>query len=188
MPLEFVTPSPQVLQTYRDGFLDLVGTPPPDDSAVHVPVYAIPLDAVVRSLGTAAEAPSGCRFYASYPPPIGTVSCEMTNPRDYGNARFRNMLDGEWAEWGWRRIQQMGALPELAHGGYTLNLLIMPSLFVEAFYLRANSPGGNAQVVPFDLFSETLGPPVVQDARAYLASLQPVAAARAAAPRDPLLP
>ena len=188
MPIRFVQPSPDVLSSYARGMLDITGSPLPDDSAIHVPVWTIDMDAVVKGLGLEREQSAGCSFYASYPPPLGIVSSEMTNPTDYGQAKFRTLLDGELAEWGWARIQQIPHLPEMANGDYELHLLSIPSLFVEAFYLRATGSGRPHLVVPLDLFADALAPPVAQDVTAYLAALQPVALARVAPEDDPLLP
>jgi hypothetical protein len=188
MPLRFVQPSPAVLATYVAGLLDITGTSPPDDSAIHVPVWTFDLDAVVQALGPAGETPAGCRFYAAYPPPLGTLSSEMTNPSDYGKAKFRSLLDGELAQWGWTRIQQLQTLPEVASADHELHLLSIPTLFTEAFYLRTTVAGGRNLVVPLDLFADALAPPAAQDVATYLAALQPLALARVAVVDDPLLP
>jgi hypothetical protein len=188
MAIQFVQPSPEVLRSYAAGLRDLTGSPPPDESAIHVPVWAIDMDAVVKGRGPDEEERAGCRFYASYPPPLGTLSSEMTNPSEYGQAKFRSLLDGELAEWGWKRIHQIQTLPEAAKADYELHLLSIPSLFVEAFYLRAVADGVRNLVVPLDLFADALAAPAAQDVGAYLAALQPVALARVAAGDDPLLP
>lgn len=188
MPLEFVEPSPQVLRTYAAGLLDITGAPPLNDSAIHVPVWTIDMDAIVKGLGVPSEQPAGCRFYASYPPPQGILSSEMTNPSEYGRAKFRSLLNGELAQWGWTRIQQIQQLSELGSARYELHFLSIPSLFVEAFYLRAEEEGPPNLVVPMDLFAEALAPPLVQEIAVYLATLQPVAIARIAPVDDPLLP
>jgi hypothetical protein len=188
MPIQFVEPLPAVLKSYNEGLLDITGSMPPDDSAIHVPVWTIAMDAVVNGLGTSSEERAGCRFYAAYPPPLGILSSEMTNPTEYGTAKFRSLLDGELAEWGWTRIQQIRQLPEVAKVDYELHFLSIPSLFVEAFYLRDAASGEGRLVVPMDLFADTLSAPAVQDIAAYLAALQPVALARVAAVDDPLMP
>ena len=188
MPLLFVAPTSAVLATYAAGLLDLTGTPPPDEGAIHVPVWTIDLESIANGVGAENEQSSGCRFYASYPPPLGTLSSEMTNPSDYGKAKVRSLLDGELAEWGWSRIQQIRSLRELARADYELHLLSLPSLFAEAFYLRAAESEGGHLVVPLDLFAESLAPPALRGVADYLAELQPVARARVATVEDPLLP
>lgn len=188
MALLYVEPDPRVLMSFANGLEDLTGSSPPDASAIHVPAWTIKPEAIVNGTGASAEQESGCRFYASYATPPGTVSSEMTHPSDYARAKFRNLLDGELAEWGWTRIHQIAQMPELAKADYELHLLIIPGLFVEAFYLRALAEGAHHLVVPLDLHAETLADPVVQDAEAYLAALQPMALARVAAGNDPLMP
>lgn len=188
MAIQFVEPTSAVRASYAAGLSDLTGSPPPDDRAIHVPVWTLDLESVARGEGPGSEQAAGCRFYASYPPPLGVVSSEMTNPSDYGKAKFRSLLDGELAQWGWTRMQQIAALPQVAAAHYELHLLSIPSLFAEAFMLRPTDGSDRVLVVPVDLFAEALAPPVTQTLTAYLIALEPMARERLAAANDPLLP
>jgi hypothetical protein len=188
MALVFVEPTPSVRRSFERGLEDLTGAPPPDGSAVHVPVVTYSVEALVRGASLADESRSGCRFYAGYATPPGVIASEMTNPSDYGKADFRSLLEGERAERGWARIAQLAALDEVANVNMLLHVISIPSLFVDAFLLRAEDGGTPDQVAPLDLLADALEPPVLQSLEAFLAALQPVAAARLAPVDDPLLP
>jgi hypothetical protein len=188
MALKFVEPPPQVLDSYLNGLHEMTGVMPPKTGAIHVPVYTRSLDSVARASGIDEETMAGCRFYASYPQPLGTLASEMTNPKDYGNANFRALLDGELAEWGWARIPQIAALPQVRARDYWLNLLSIPTLFVEAFYLRPGDDASDRLAVPIDLLAETPAPAAAQPIAAFLARLRPFAIERAAATAGPLMP
>ena len=188
MALLFIEPMPRVLESYLLGVQDMTGVKPPGDGAIHVPVFTRSLEAVAQGRGVEADEMAGCRFYASYPPPLGTLASEMTNPSVYGKAKFRSLLDGELAEWGWARIPQIAALPEVQAQDYWLKLLSIPSLFVEAFYLWRKDESPGRLVVPIDLLTDAPPPVATQPVEAYLAGLRPFANARLAATAGPLMP
>lgn len=187
MALKFIDPLPLVLDSYLRGVEEMTGVKPPAAGAIHVPAFTHSLEAVAQGRGLEAEAKAGCRFYASYPTPLGTLASEMTNPRTYSLAKFRSLLDGELAEWGWTRISQIAALPEVQARDYSLNLLSIPSLFVEAFYLWPEGGGPDRLVVPIDLLAEALLPAAAQPVADYLAALRPFALERMAATAGPLM-
>lgn len=188
MALRFVDPLPSVLRSYERGLEDITGAPPPDDSAVHVPVVTYESSALLRGATIADQQPSGCRFYARYATAPGTIASEMTNPSDYGKADFRALLEGERAERGWARIDQLSALPALVAADHDLHVLSIPSLFIDVFLLRPSDGSTGDQVAPLDLLTDALDVPVLQPLEAFLAALQPIAQQRQAPANDPLLP
>jgi hypothetical protein len=87
---------------------------------------------------------SGCRFLAEWGDAARTLtSCEMTDPSLYGNAQFRNYMQGDPLQTLLGRIVEAQGLPEMAAADFELHLLSLPAIQAEGLYLVSQSNSGD---------------------------------------------
>lgn len=185
MPLDFVQPSPSVLQTYRQSVLDFVGPHPPIAQLFHLPVGALGLTELAGGAKLQDVVAAGCRIVALLPEATW-ISSEMTNPTLYGNAAFRNFTSGEAVEAVFKRIAEAQALEAVRSDRYELHFLSVPGIYLEALHLVCEGKGSDI-ILPLVSIDPQLGLDAVLDEAAFLAIARPSAAARASVTsEDPL--
>jgi hypothetical protein len=185
MALNFVQPSPSVLQTYQQSLVDFVGAHPPIARLYHLPVGTLGLAELGNGATFDNVVAAGCRILAYWPDATWT-SCEMTNPTLYGNALFRNFTTGAPVEAAFKRIAEALALDAVRSGDYELNFLSIPGIYLEALHLVGRAKGSDI-VLPLLSIDPQLGLDSVLDEPAFLAIARPGAATRAGlASSDPL--
>ena len=185
MPLRLVPPSPEVLATYAASLDDFFGPHKPEVQLFHLPVATLGLGQLANGSTLKDATPSGCRFVASWPDQDVT-SCEMTNPALYGQARFRNIVQGDFVHALFTGILESQGLDAVQTADFELHFLSIPAIHFEGLHLVSNGPA-NDLVRPVLSWDLDVDPNAVLDADAFLALVRPIAAARlAVASSDPL--
>jgi hypothetical protein len=100
---------PETWSTYAQSLLDLVGVRDADFKFYHLPLGTLDLVALANGATLHDVVPSGCRFFASWDGT--TASCEMTDPKLYGLAAFRNFVQGDPVAAAFARITEAGPGP-----------------------------------------------------------------------------
>ena len=176
MALDFVAPSPSVLETYQQSLLDFVGPHPPIIQLFHLPVGTLGLAELAGGATLNDVVATGCRILARWPEATWT-SCEMTNPTLYGNALFRNFISGDAPEAAFKRIAEAQALNAVQSENYELHFLSVPGIYLEALHLVCEGKGSGI-VLPLISIDPQLGIDAVLGEAAFLAIVRPSAAAR----------
>ncbi len=185
MALNFVQPSPSVLQHYQQSLLDLVGPHPPVAELYHLPVGTLGLAELAGDATLQDVVATGCRILAFWPDATWS-SCEMTNPTLYGNALFRNFTSGDAVKSAFKRIAEAQALGAVRSESYSLHFLSIPGIYLEALHLVCEEKGSDI-VLPLISLDPQLGVDAVLNETAFLTIAQPSAAARASVTsEDPL--
>jgi hypothetical protein len=180
MPLQFVPPPAKVWSTYQESLLDLLGPRDPEAKLYHLPVGTLDLEALAKGATLQDVVFSGCRFYAAWPD--GSVtSCEMTDPALYGQAQFRNFVQGDSVLTTFARIAEAVDLPAVQPANLELHLLSIPGLQLEALHLVGDGADTNL-VMPVLSWYSQLPTDVVLDAATFLAQARAIAAERLALP------
>jgi len=161
---------------------DFFGPHKPELQLFHMPVGALGLEELANGSTLRQANPAGCRFIASWSD-RDITSCEMTNPAEYGKARFRNIVQGEPVHPHFLRIQEAQSLPAVQTGDFELHFLSMPGLHIEALHLVSTGPAGDL-VLPVLSWDTGIDTNAVLDATAFLAQVRPMAAARLAVASD----
>ena len=180
-----VAPPPDVLKTYQASLLDFRGPHDPEVLLYHLPVCTLGLTELAKGATLRDVIVSGCRFYARWTDGSAT-SCEMTDPGLYGQAEFRNFVQGELPWMAFNRIAEAQGLAAVQTQDYSLQFLSIPGIHVEALYLVSLSAAGDL-LLPVLSFDPMFAIDAVLDAAAFLAQAGPLAAARIAMPSDSLL-
>jgi hypothetical protein len=180
MPLQLVSPAPETWSTYQQSLNDFLGPRDVEVKYYHLPVGTLDLAALANGAALHDVVPSGCRFFAAWPD--GTVtSCEMTNSTLYGNAQFRNFVQGGPVATALARIAEALSLAPVQTEAFELNFLSIPGIFLEALHLRC-SGGGVDLILPVLSGHAELTTDVVLEADAFLAQARAIASARLAQP------
>jgi hypothetical protein len=184
MPLQFVSPSPAVLHTYQQSLLDVLGRGDPEAKLYHLPVGTLDLEAMKDGATLQDVQSSGCRFYAAWSDGAAT-SCEMTDPTFYGNAEFRNFVQGEPVQAAFARIAEAQTLAPVQAEDFELHFLSIPGIYLEALHLVCQGQGSDL-VLPLLSAYAQLATDAVMDAATFIAQARAIAIARLALPTDPL--
>ena len=180
MPLQFVSPPPEVWGTYQQSLLDLLGPRDAEVKLYHLPVGTLDLTALANGATLHDVVPSGCRFLATWPD--GTVtSCEMTDPTLYGQAQFRNFVQGDSVLTVFARIAEAVGLAPVQTADVELHFLSIPGIHLEALHLVCSGPDSDL-VMPVLSEDAQLATDVVLDATTFLALARAIASARIALP------
>jgi hypothetical protein len=67
----------------------------------------------------------------------------MTDPSLYGNAQFRNYMEGDLLQAQFRRVVEAQGLPQTAAADFELHLLSLPAIQVEALHLVSKTGSGD---------------------------------------------
>jgi hypothetical protein len=178
MALRLVDPLPQVLATYRSSLLDFGQPDGPEVLLYHLPVGTIGLAELNQGATSGDVNQSGCRFLAQWGDAAGTLtSCEMTDPSLYGNAQFRDFVEGDSLQPQLRRILDAQTLPQTAAADFELHLLSLPAIQIEALHLVSLSNGADL-VLPVLSEDPSLPLDAVLDFPGFAAIAKTIAAAR----------
>jgi len=178
MALRLVDPSPQVLAVYRSSLLDFGQPDGPEVQLYHLPVGTIALAELNRGATAADVKASGCRFLAEWGDAAGTLtSCEMTDPPLYGNAQFRNYVEGDSLQAPLQRIVEAQGLPQLVAADFELHLLSMPAIQAEALHLVSQQNSGDL-VLPILSEDPSLSQDAVLEFATFATVAQMIAASR----------
>ena len=176
MPLNHVSPSEAVLSMYVESLKDLVPNVPYGAKYHHLPAWTLSLQAAAAGGPLDKAKAGGCRFYAVMGD--GRVfSCEMTDPGQYGNAAFRNLVEGEIPP---KFVALMDKPPDVGDfqtRHFEIHLLSIASLFLEAIWLRAGD-GKEDYILPLVGFYEELLTKPAYKASEFLKIIQPLARER----------
>ena len=105
----------------------------------------------------------------------------MTDPALYGQAQFRNFVQGDSVLTAFARIAEAVDLPAVQPANLELHLLSIPGIQLEALHLVGDGPDTNL-VMPVLSWYSQLPTDVVLDAATFLAQARAIAAARLALP------
>jgi len=178
MPLQFVPPPPEVWSTYQQSLLDFLGPRDAEVKLYHLPVGTLDLAALANGATLHDVVPSGCRFLAAWPD--GTVtSCEMTDATLYGQAQFRNFVQGDSVVTAFARIAEAVGLAPVQTADVALHFLSIPGIHLEALHLVGTGPDSDL-VMPVLSADSQLATDVVLDAATFLAQARAIASARLA--------
>src|ERR1044071_5885963 len=103
MPVEDVPPPPAVLAVYLAALEDYFGPYEKSGELFHLPVGALSLEQLAKGAALKDVVASGCKFFAVGPDGV-EVACEMTEATQYGQAKFRNVVEGDLVHITLRRI------------------------------------------------------------------------------------
>lgn len=142
MSLILVAPSAQVLSAYHASLLDFQGPRGTEGELYHLPVGTLGLGELANGATLKDVKPSGCRFLAAWTDG-GVTSCEMTQEDLYGNARFRNYVEGDAVMLPLERITQAGELPQAQTADYEVHYLSIPGIQFEGVHLVGQSGAGD---------------------------------------------
>src|SRR5436305_2382962 len=142
MPLRDIPPGPEVLSTYEQSLGDYFGPSWSKGELFHVPVGTLGLEQLAKGATLADVVPAGCRFFAVGPD--GTeISCEMSDPGAYGQARFRNVVHGDLVRTAFQKIQESHGLSQVQEGEFELRLLNIPGIYFEGLHLVSKGPASD---------------------------------------------
>jgi hypothetical protein len=180
MPLQFVSPPPEVWSTYEEALLDLLGPRGAEVKLYHLPVGTLDLTALANGATLQDVVPSGCRILAAWPD--GSVtSAEMTGNTVYGPASFRNLAQGDSVLTAFARIAEAVDLPAVQPADLALHFLSIPGIHLEALHLVGDGPDTNLVMPVLSGYAE-LATDIVLDAATFLARARAIAASRIALP------
>jgi hypothetical protein len=176
MPLSLVSASAVVKSVYLDSLEDLVPGVAKRAEHRHLPAWTLDMQSAAAGGPLDKATAAGCRFYSVMP--AGEVySCEMTDPGMYGNAAFRNLVEGEVPQKFVALMDKPPAVEDFKTRNFTVNLLSISGLFLEAVWLRAED-GGEDYILPvICLYEELLAQPAFK-ASEFLNIIRPLAQQR----------
>ena len=188
MPLLLVEPPELVWKTFGASLADLVGPHSPVVQFYHLPVGALGLQQVAGGATLADAASSGCRILCVFSDPLPEInstriSCEMTDPTLYVQAKFRNISYGDLVEKTFERINEARDLPAVRDADFELHLLSIPGIQLQALHLVSK---GQASDLVLPVLSEDSRLPIdgVLEGNAFLAAAVTIARERMALPRS----
>jgi hypothetical protein len=133
----------------------------------------------VRALGDAVSK-------GTTPLPDGTTaSCEMTDPKLYDLAAFRNFVQGDPVAAAFARITEAVGLAPVLTADVALHFLSIPGIHLEALHLVGNPPDSDLVLPVLSGYSK-LATDAVLDGATFLAQARAMAAARLALPASNL--
>lgn len=185
MPLQDVPPPPNVLAVYQQAINDYFGPYQPKGELFHLPVGTLALEQLAKGATLNDVVPSGCKFFAIGPD--GTqIACEMTEAGQYGQTKFRNVVEGDPVQLAIQRIQESHVLKEVQAAEFELHFLSIPGIYFEGLHLRSKA-GAIDIVLPVLSVEPAMPTTDVLSAEAFLAKARDIAAARLkVASPDPL--
>jgi hypothetical protein len=176
MALEDVPPPPAVLADYQAALDDYFGPYEKSSQLFHLPVGTLSLEQLAKGATLQDVVPSGCKFFAVGPD--GTeVACEMTEASQYGQAKFRNVVEGDLVDIALRRIRQSHGLPEAQAAEFELHFLNIPGIYFEGLHLVSKGTASDI-VLPVLSDEPALPTTAVLNAEAFLPKVRRIAAAR----------
>jgi len=176
MPVEDVPPPPAVLAVYLAALDDYFGPYEKKGELFHLPVGTLSLEQLSKGATLQDVVPSGCKFFAVGPD--GTeVACEMTEAAQYGQTKFRNVVEGDLVHIALRRIRQSHGLPEAQAAEFELHFLNIPGVYFEALHLVSKGSASDL-VLPVLSIEPALPTTAVLSAEAFLPKVRRIAAAR----------
>jgi hypothetical protein len=176
MPLNLVEPSDAVASIYLDSLKDLVPDVSQKAASRHLPAWTLKLEHAAAGGPLDKAAGGGCRFYTI----VGdgrVFSCEMTDPGQYGMAKFRNLVEGETPPKFVALMDKPPDVEDFQTRNFEIHLLSIASLFLEAIWLRADD-GGEDYILPVVCFYEELLAQPAFKASEFLKLIQPLARER----------
>lgn len=142
----------------------------------HLPVWTLDLQHAAAGGPLDKAAAGGCRYYAVVS--AGEVySCEMTDPGQYGNAAFRNLVEGEAPLKFVALMDKPPDVEDFKTRDFEIHLLSISGLFLEAIWLRAQD-GGEDYILPVVCFYEELLAQPAFKASEFLKIIRPLAQQR----------